>query len=144
MLSAGMLTALASAMTVRKRGLLSGSPPPLRAATVSSLMMRVNIFPRLASRAPFLCLMVCHLEWPDIHQTPENTRKTGPQILPRGDRSMSLWVHGSTGRGRPDLPHGPMDPWTYGPMDLWTHGPMHLCTYRPSFSATRSQVSDSR
>src|SRR6266542_4502443 len=66
MLSAGILTDLASAMTVRRRGLLPGSPPPFRAATVSSLMMRVNTFPRLASAAPFLCLIVCHLEWPDM------------------------------------------------------------------------------
>ena len=66
MLSAGMLTDLASATIVRRRGLVSVSPPPLRAATVSSLMMRVKILPRLASAAPFLCLIVCHLEWPDM------------------------------------------------------------------------------
>jgi hypothetical protein len=71
MLSAGMFTDLASATIVRSRGLLSASPPPLRAATVSSLMMRVKIFPRLASAAPFLCLMVCHLEWPDMARTPD-------------------------------------------------------------------------
>ena len=70
MLSAGMLAALASAMTVRRRGLLSGSPPPSRAATVSSLMMRVKSLPRFASAAPFLCLIECHLEWPDIGETP--------------------------------------------------------------------------
>src|SRR5262245_62396942 len=49
----------------RRRGLVFGSPPPFRAATVSSLMMRVKALPRLASAAPFLCLIVCHLEWPD-------------------------------------------------------------------------------
>ena len=38
------------------RGLPSTSPPPIRAATVISLMMRVKIFPRLASAAPFLML----------------------------------------------------------------------------------------
>ena len=65
MLSAGMLTALAAMMAVRRRGLLSGSPP-LRAAIMISLMMRVKILPRLASRAAFLCLMVAHLEWPDM------------------------------------------------------------------------------
>src|SRR5215217_3602600 len=70
MLSAGMLTDFASAMIVRRRGFMSGSPPPLRAATVSSLMMRVKILPRFASAAPFLCLMVCHLEWPDMQKTP--------------------------------------------------------------------------
>src|SRR5690348_12689508 len=68
MLSLGMFTDFASATTVRRRGLLPGSPPPVRAATVSSLMIRVKILPRLASSAPFLCLIECHLEWPDIRR----------------------------------------------------------------------------
>jgi hypothetical protein len=33
------------------------------------LMRRVKILPRLASAAPFLCLIVCHLEWPDIRNS---------------------------------------------------------------------------
>src|SRR5215510_3426350 len=74
MLSAGMLFCLASAMIVRSRGLLSGSPPPARAATVNSLMRRVKIFPRLASAAPFLCLIECHLEWPDMSKLQLNQR----------------------------------------------------------------------
>src|SRR5690348_10298118 len=78
MLSAGMLTDFASATMVRSRGLLSMSPPPARAATVSSLMMRVNTLPRLASAAPFLCLMVCHLEWPDMFRSPDLLRKKPP------------------------------------------------------------------
>src|ERR1017187_10595217 len=61
MLSAGMETALAARMAVRKRGLPSGSPP-LRAAMVISLIMRVKLFPRLASVAAFLCLMVARSE----------------------------------------------------------------------------------
>src|ERR1039458_6278250 len=65
MLSEGMLTALAASTAVRRRGFPSGSPP-LRAAIIISLMMRVNDFPRLASSAAFLCLMVAHLEWPDM------------------------------------------------------------------------------
>ena len=65
MLSDGMLTALAAVMAVRRRAFPSGSPP-LRAAITISLMMRVNDFPRLASSAAFLCLMVAHLEWPDM------------------------------------------------------------------------------
>src|SRR6185295_315055 len=64
MFSAGMLLPLASAMIVRRRGFMSGSPPPARAATVSSLMRRVKILPRLASAAPFLCLIEAHFEWP--------------------------------------------------------------------------------
>src|SRR5262249_51960711 len=76
MLSAGMLTDFASAITVRRRGLVSGSPPPFLAATASSLMMRVNTFPRFASAAPFLCLMVCHFEWPDMAKPPESLDKS--------------------------------------------------------------------
>src|SRR5579871_772917 len=66
MLSAGMFSALASAMIVRRRGFESASPPPARAATEISLMMRVKTRPRLASAAPFLCLIVAHFEWPDM------------------------------------------------------------------------------
>src|SRR5580700_4321678 len=63
MLSAGMFSDFAARMAVRRRGFMSGSPPDLAAMAIS-LMRRVNILPRLASRAPFLCLMVAHLEWP--------------------------------------------------------------------------------
>src|SRR5947207_8464496 len=66
MLSAGMLTDLALSTAVRRRGLEAGSPPPRRAAIDISRMILVKIFPRLASSAPFLCLMECHLECPDI------------------------------------------------------------------------------
>src|ERR1700721_953943 len=65
-LSAGMLAALASGTALRRRGFMSGSPPPPRAAIMISLMMRVNAFPRLASVAAFLCLMVAHFECPDM------------------------------------------------------------------------------
>src|SRR5437016_202666 len=66
MLSAGMFSALAAAMAVRRRGFPSGSPSPLLAAMVISLIRRVNILPRFASNAPFLCLIVAHFEWPDM------------------------------------------------------------------------------
>ena len=55
------------AMAPRRRGFPSGSPPPSLAAMVISLIRRVKIFPRLASRAPFLCLIVAHFEWPDMY-----------------------------------------------------------------------------
>src|SRR6516225_275704 len=67
MLSAGMFSALAAATAVRRRGFFSGSPP-LLAAMVISLISRVKILPRLASSAPFLCLIVAHFEWPDMIQ----------------------------------------------------------------------------
>jgi len=44
---------------------MSGSPPDFAAIAIS-LISRVKILPRLASSAPFLCLIVAHLEWPDI------------------------------------------------------------------------------
>src|ERR1700688_1045709 len=67
MLSAGMFSALAATRPPRKRGLESGSPPPFFAAMLISLMRRVKILPRLASSAPFLCLIVAHFEWPDMN-----------------------------------------------------------------------------
>jgi len=57
---------LAARIALRRRGLPSGSPPPAFAATVISLIRRVKILPRLASSAPFLCLIVAHFEWPDM------------------------------------------------------------------------------
>src|SRR5216684_3558707 len=66
MLSCGMFSDLAARMAPRRRGLASGSPPPFLAAMLISLIRRVKILPRLASSAPFLCLIVAHFEWPDI------------------------------------------------------------------------------
>ncbi len=66
MLAAGMFTDLAAWIAVRRRGFASGSPPPLRAAMVISLMYLVKTLPRAASVAAFLRLIVDHLEWPDI------------------------------------------------------------------------------
>src|SRR5258708_4539405 len=80
MLSAGMFAAFASAITVRRRGFMSGSPPPLRAATVNSLMIRVKILPRLASSAPFLCLIDAHFEWPDMVEILPFSRQDDPDI----------------------------------------------------------------
>src|SRR5438093_6419559 len=71
MLSAGMLFALASATAARSLGLPSGLPPLIRAATVISLIRRVKMRPRLASSAPFLCLIVLHFECPDMRSAPE-------------------------------------------------------------------------
>src|ERR1700709_2189729 len=67
MLSLGMFSALAAATAARRRGCPSTSPPPALAATIISLMRRVKILPRLASSAPFLCLIVAHFEWPDMY-----------------------------------------------------------------------------
>src|SRR6266404_4909898 len=66
MLSLGMLEARAVVTAVRRRGLALMSPPPIRAATVISLIILVKILPRLASFAAFLCLIELHFEWPDM------------------------------------------------------------------------------
>src|SRR6185295_18255889 len=84
-------------MIVRKRGFISGSPPPPRAATVNSLMMRVKILPRLASAAPFLCLIEAHLEWPDMSKTPLKSARSEVGILPQ--RGATGSVAGPRNRG---------------------------------------------
>src|SRR6266705_216715 len=61
-----MFAALAARLAVRRRGLVFGSPPPMRAAMLISRMIRVNTRPRFASVAPFLCLIVAHFECPDM------------------------------------------------------------------------------
>ena len=66
MLSLGMFAARALRIAVRNRGLEAGSPPPMRAAIEISLMNFVNNWPRLASAAPFACLIVAHLLCPDM------------------------------------------------------------------------------
>src|SRR5439155_8461894 len=82
MLSFGMLAAFAARMTVRRRGFPSESPPPTRVATVISLISLVNTRPRLASAAPFLCLIVCHFECPDME--PLYREKCVKDIVSRG------------------------------------------------------------
>src|SRR5687768_15884647 len=80
MVSFGIFCALASFTAFRRRAFESTSPlPPVRAATVISLMSLVKILPRFASRAPFLCLIVCHFECPDIDPSlREMTGQQGP------------------------------------------------------------------
>src|ERR1043165_8271453 len=71
MVSLGMFCAWASVTAFRSRALESMSPlPPVRAATVISLISFVKILPRLASVAPVLCLIVCHFECPDMYRFP--------------------------------------------------------------------------
>src|SRR5215831_11694692 len=83
MLSAGMFSPLAARIAVRRRGLLSGSPPPFLAAMLISLMRRVKILPRLASSAPFLCLIVAHFEWPDMEIPSRSVNLCGPDTTAR-------------------------------------------------------------
>src|SRR6476619_4895623 len=66
MLSFGTEVFLAFWTASNRVGLPARSPPPVRAATSMFLMSLANSLPRLASIAAFLCLVVAHLEWPDI------------------------------------------------------------------------------
>src|SRR3954468_2278473 len=67
MLSFGTELFLAFWMASYSVGLPAGSPPPVRAATSTFLISLANILPRLASMTAFLCLVVAHLECPDIY-----------------------------------------------------------------------------
>src|SRR6202051_5343169 len=84
MLSLGMFSFLAARIAVRRRGLESGSPPPTLAAMVISRITFVKMRPRLASVAAFLCLIVAHLECPDMEIASwETSWGTNPCLLPR-------------------------------------------------------------
>src|SRR3954470_1803535 len=65
-LSFGIEASLAFWTAVARVGLWSVSPPPSRAATVIARASLLKSLPRFASAAPFLCLIECHLECPDI------------------------------------------------------------------------------
>src|ERR1700683_5744561 len=66
MLSLGIEASLALWTAVASAALASGSPPPSRAATVIARASLVNWAPRRESTIAFLCLMLAHLECPDI------------------------------------------------------------------------------
>src|SRR6478736_4064954 len=66
MVSSGTELSRAFWNMVRSVGFMSGSPPPVRAATSTCLISLAKSLPRALSAAPFLCLIVAHLEWPDI------------------------------------------------------------------------------
>src|ERR671931_1141972 len=75
----------------------AGSGPPSRAATMIARASLEKSFPRLASAAPFLCLIVDHLLCPDIrllsHQLEEalvQARVLGQLGVERGDEDPAL------------------------------------------------------
>src|SRR5882672_3584103 len=92
MVSLGIDWPFASLMALRKRGLPVVSPPPIRAATVSSLMSLVKSLPRFASAAPFLCLIVAHFEWPLMREKPPwgKRRKYANRAALRGQPARLL------------------------------------------------------
>src|SRR3954447_9385652 len=66
MLSFGMEYERAFSTALASARLLSGSPPPSFAATMIARESFEKSFPRLASAAPFLCLIEDHLLCPDM------------------------------------------------------------------------------
>src|SRR4051794_14469330 len=70
-------------------GLPPGSPPPIRAATSMFLMSLAKSLPRRASMTAFLCLVVAHLEWPDMPGVPPLVRCCGAAAQPRSGRGSA-------------------------------------------------------
>src|SRR3954464_11199092 len=101
MLSLGTELFFAFWMASYSVGLPAGSPPPRRAAASTFLISLANILPRLASMTAFLCLVVAHLEWPDMVQPPCLRRPGGPSRRSTGGRE-----------GRRSAPGG--KPWRAG------------------------------
>src|SRR4051794_7379807 len=66
MLSAGMPSCFGRCPTRRRREMVFGAPPPPPAAARNLRGSLVKSWPRLASVASFLRLIVAHLECPDI------------------------------------------------------------------------------
>src|SRR5438309_8138848 len=67
MLSFGIEYERAFSTAFARARLLAGSPPPSFAATMIARESFEKSLPRLASAAPFLCLIVDHLLCPDTH-----------------------------------------------------------------------------
>src|SRR4051812_43036026 len=80
-------------------GFPARSPPPVRAATSMFLISFAKSLARLESMTAFLCLVVAHLEWPDIANPtllpPNRLRGHAP-----GRRSTrAAWRHPSSRGG---------------------------------------------
>src|SRR5437763_17107276 len=91
MLSFGIEYDLAFSIAFWSERLLAGSPPPSRAATMIARVSFEKSCPRLASAAPFLCLIDDHLLCPDIRllsdeleERPVDTRVVGELGVERG------------------------------------------------------------
>src|SRR3954454_24816632 len=70
MVSFGIEAARAFSIAFWRARLAAGSGPPSLAATMIARVSFVNSWPRFASAAPFLCLMVDHLLCPDTRRLP--------------------------------------------------------------------------
>src|SRR5512133_2573371 len=75
MLSFGIEAARALSIAFWSARLPAGSGPPSFAATIRARVSFVKSWPRLASAAPFLCLMDDHLLCPDIRLLPHEIQE---------------------------------------------------------------------
>src|SRR2546430_2898439 len=71
-----------------------GSPPPCRAAMMIARLSLLHSLPRLASTAPFLCLIVAQCEWPDMASPSRRgvPRPAWPASRPRGALESQRWL----------------------------------------------------
>src|SRR6478672_9489922 len=69
MLSLGIEASLALRTAFSSVALAEGSPPPSRAATMIARASLENCAPRRESTTAFLCLMLAHLECPDMRSS---------------------------------------------------------------------------
>src|SRR4051794_8423730 len=97
MLSFGMEYERAFSIAFCSARFPAGSPPPSRAATMIARVSFEKSLPRLASAAPFLCLIEDHLLCPDTHRLPYLVQKelvdagvVGQLRMERGDEDPSL------------------------------------------------------
>jgi hypothetical protein len=104
MLSFGMLWARAISITLRSRGLPSGSPPPTRAATLIYLENLLKIVPRLTSSAPLARLTFDHLLCPAMEWDEKNELPERPEL--RGGAELERLVKGDQ---RSRKPTGPLN-----------------------------------
>src|SRR3954454_19928116 len=81
------------------------SPPPMRAATSMFLISLANILPRRASMTAFLCLVVAHLEWPDIVPLLTPLLRSVDQVQEQAmDAAVAIHLRVEGGRHQRPLP----------------------------------------
>src|ERR671937_1474702 len=75
MFSFGIEYERAFSIALASARLFAGSPPPSRAATMIARESFEKSLPRLASAAPFLCLIDDHLLCPDMQLLPDHVQE---------------------------------------------------------------------
>src|SRR6266511_4022705 len=111
MLSFGTEDFFAFWMASYRVGFPPGSPPPIRAATSMFLISFAKSLPRFASTTAFLCLVVAHLEWPDIsvplphhvHEVPVHPQVPGQLRMERRRQQAALPDRDDPTRAGPGL-----------------------------------------